>query len=154
MNGDYDLIFKANFLNGAVRVPFIVSTPEIKESTQAGKTIDSLVEWFDAGPTLTDLAGAKINYTQFARSLVPVLQNPQIEHRRFAMSELSLEVMYLDHNWKLLLNREGESYRLFDVKKDPEEVEDLVGRKEYDGLITELKSIVLDRWMQTQEVRE
>jgi arylsulfatase len=154
MNGDYDLIFKANFLNGAVRVPFIVSTPEIKESTQAGKTIDSLVEWFDAGPTLTDLAGAKLNYTQFARSLVPVLQNPQIEHRRFAMSELSLEVMYLDHNWKLLLNREGESYRLFDVKKDPEEVEDLVGRKEYDGLITELKSNVLDRWMQTQEVRE
>ena len=153
MNGDYDLIYKSNFLNGAVRVPLIVSTPEIKRSAQAGKTVDSLVEWFDAGPTLADLAAAKINYTQFARSLVPVLQNQKVEHRRFAMSELSLEVMYLDHNWKLLLNREGEAYRLFDVKKDPQEVEDLVGRTEYDGLIKELKNDVLDRWMQTQEMR-
>src|ERR1700726_4980812 len=73
MNGDYDLIHKSNFLNGAVRVPLIVSTPEIKKSDQAGKMSDSLVEWFDAGPTLSDLAGATINHTQFARSLVPVL---------------------------------------------------------------------------------
>jgi arylsulfatase len=153
MNGDYDLIHKSNFLNPAVRVPLIVSTPEINRSPQAGKTIDALVEWFDAGPTLVDFAGAKINYTQFARSLVPVLQNPQTEHRRFATSELALEVMYLDHNWKLMLNREGEAYRLFDVKNDPKEMEDLVCRKEHDGLIKELKNVVRDRWNQTQEMR-
>jgi arylsulfatase len=150
MNGDHDLIHKSNFLNGAVRVPLIVSTPELKRSLNVGKANDTLVEWFDAGPTLTDLAGAKANYTQFARSLVPTLRDPASEHRRFAISEHSLEVMYLDRNWKLLLNREGDPYRLFDVKNDPEEIEDLIGRKEYDDLIKELKSAALDRWMQTQ----
>ncbi len=153
MNGDYDLIHKSNFLNPAVRVPLIVSTPEINRSPQAGKTIDALVEWFDAGPTLVDFAEAKINYTQFARSLVPVLQDLTLEHRSFATSELALEVMYLDHNWKLMLNREGEAYRLFDVKNDPDEMEDLVCRKEHDRLIKELKSAVRDRSKQTQEMR-
>jgi len=154
MNGDYDLIHKSNFLNAAVRVPLIVSTPEIKTSPHAGNTSESLVEWFDAGPTLIDLAGAKINYTQFACSLVPVLQDPKIEHRRFAMSELALEVMYLDHDWKLFLNQDGEAYRLFDVKKDPNEMEDLVVRKEYADLTEELKRAVRDRWRQTQETRD
>jgi len=152
MNGDYDLIYKSNFLNGAVRVPLIVSTPEIKRSAQAGKTIESLVEWFDAGPTLADLAGAKINYTQFARSLMPVLHDPKNEHRRFAIAELSLEVMYLDQNWKLMLNREGDPYRLFDVKKDPQEMDDLVGQKQSEAVIAELKSKLLDRRKQTENV--
>jgi len=153
MNGDYDLIYKSNFLNGAVRVPLIVSTPEIIKSNRGETIIESFVEWFDAGPTLADLAGARINHTQFARSLVPVLENPKIEHRRFAISELSLELMYLDHDWKLLLNRKGEAYRLFNVKKDPREMEDLIGRDQYEGLIKELKSNVLDRWIQTQEMQ-
>jgi arylsulfatase A-like enzyme len=61
--------------------------------------------------------------------------------------------MYLDHNWKLMLNREGEAYRLFDVKNDPDEMEDLVCRKEHDRLIKELKSAVRDRSKQTQEMR-
>ena len=151
MNGDYDLIYKSNFLNPAVRVPLVVSTPEIKRSSQAGKTIDTLVEWFDAGPTLVDFAGAKINYIEFARSLAPALQDPTVEHRSFAISELAFEVMYLDHNWKLMLNREGEAYRLFDVKQDPHEMVDLIGRKECEGLIVELKSKVRDRRAQTQD---
>lgn len=28
MNSDYGLIYKSNFLNGAVRIPFIVRTPD------------------------------------------------------------------------------------------------------------------------------
>ena len=54
-------------------------------------------------------------------------------------------MMYLDRDWKLMLNRDGEPYRLFDVKKDPPETEDLTGRKEYENLIAELKSKLLDR---------
>ena len=61
-------------------------------------------------------------------------------------------MMYLDRDWKLMLNRDGEPYRLFDVKKDPPETEDLIGRKEYENLIAELKSKVLDRRAQTQDV--
>ena len=81
-----------------------------------------------------------------------VLQEPNIEHRPFAVSEFALELMYLDRDWKLMLNRDGEAYRLFDVKKDPHEMEDLIGRNEHEGLIAELKSKLFDRRAQTQDV--
>jgi arylsulfatase len=151
MNGDYDLIYKSNFLDPAVRIPLIIRTPELRESSRAGKIIESPVELFDAGPTSVDLAGAKIHYRHFARSLAPVLQHPNAEHRPFAISEFAHETMYLDRDWKLMLNREGEAYRLFDVKKDPHEMEDLIGRKESENLISELKSKVLKHRTQTQE---
>jgi arylsulfatase A-like enzyme len=152
MNGDYDLIHKSNFLNPAVRIPLVVSAPEMKGSSLAGKIIDTPLELFDAVPTLTDFAGGKFNYTQFARSLVPLLQDPNLEHRQFAISEFALELMYLDRDWKLMLNQKGEPYRLFDVKKDPQEMEDLIGRKESEGLVAELKRKLLDRRKETEKV--
>ncbi len=149
MNGDYDLIHKSNFLNPAVRVPFIVSTPESRNSPRAGATNDSPAEWFDAGPTLAEFAGAKLDYTQFARSVGPTLRDPKHEHRSFAISELLHEIMYLDRDWKLLLNRKGEAYRLFDVKNDPQEMNDLVRGPGRGPLVMELKSKVADRLKQT-----
>jgi arylsulfatase len=145
MNGDYDLVHKSNFLNPAVRVPFIISTPEIKKSPQAGAINDSPVEWFDAGPTLAEIAGATLSFTQFARSVVPILQDPRSEHRAFSISELLHEVMYLDRDWKLMLNRKHEAYRLFDVKNDPQEMEDFSRRPEHASLITQLKNKIADR---------
>ncbi len=150
MNGDYDLIHKSNFLNPAVRVPFIVSTPEVRKSARAGTVNDSPVEWFDAGPTLVEVAGAKLNYTQFARSVIPSFQNSSSEHRSFAISELLEEVMYLDRDWKLMLNRKREPYRLFDVKNDPTEVNDLIGAAEQEPVIKELKGEIGARLKQTE----
>ena len=57
----------------------------MKGSSLAGKTIDSPIELFDAGPTLTDVAGGKIDYPHFARSLAPLLQDPKAEHRQFSL---------------------------------------------------------------------
>ncbi len=42
--------------------------------------------------------------------------------------------------------------RLFDVKKDPPETEDLIGREEYGNLIAELESKLFDQRAQTQDV--
>jgi arylsulfatase A-like enzyme len=100
---------------------------------------------------LADLAGGKINYTHFARSLASLLHDPNVEHRQFSISEFALELMYLDRDWKLMLNRDVEPYRLFDVKKDPHEMVDLIGRKGCEALIVELKSKVRDRRAQTQD---
>src|SRR5256885_6733870 len=118
MNGDYDLIHKSNFLNPAVRIPLIVRTPEMKGSSLAGKIIDTPVELFDAGPTLGNFAEAKITHSQFAKSLLRMLQDPSYEHRTFAVSEFVHETMYLDRDWKLMLNHEDAAYRLFDLKND------------------------------------
>ena len=145
MNGDYDLIHKSNFLNPAVRIPLIVSAPKTQRSPLAGKILDQPVELFDTGPTLTDFAGTQINYRNFAHSLTPLIQNSNAKHRDFALSELKQEMMYLDRDWKLMLNANGEPYRLFDVNNDPNEMNDLIDRKEHKELIGELKRKLLDR---------
>lgn len=149
MNGDYNLIHKSNFLNPAVRIPMIVSTPEIKRSSLVRKIRDQPIELFDAGPTLAQFAGAKIGYHHFARSFASLVQEQRAERRDFALTEFKHEMMYLDEEWKLMLNRGGEPYRLFNLKKDPNEMEDLVDREEHAALIADLKSKLLERRAKT-----
>ncbi len=150
MNGDYGLIYKSNFLNGAVRVPLLVRTPETLKTKIAGSLCDSLVEWIDIGPTLVDSAGGELKHRQFGKSLCPVLDSPEVTHRDFAISEIEGEVMLLNREWKIALNANGETYLLFDVQKDPAETHNLAGSTDMTDVETELRLQILERLVQTQ----
>ena len=147
MNGDYGLIYKGNFLNGAVRIPLLVRTPD---STNAGSICESPVEWIDIGPTLVETAGGELAHRHFGKSLCPVLTNPEVTHRDFAISEIQGEIMLLNQEWKAALNANGEVYLLFDVENDPNETENLAGRPEVADVETALRLQILERLMQTQ----
>ena len=147
MNGDYGLIYKGNFLNGAVRISLLVRTPD---STNAGSICDSPVEWIDIGPTLVESAGGELAHRQFGKSLCPVLTQPDTTHRDFAISEIQGEIMLLNQAWKAALNVNGEVYLLFDVENDPNETENLAGRPEVADVETALRLQILERLMQTQ----
>ena len=69
MNGDYGMIYKKNFLNGSVRIPFLVRTPGTLNNGNLNRISDSPVEWIDIGPTLVELAGGKMKHHQFGKSL-------------------------------------------------------------------------------------
>lgn len=150
MNGDCGLIYKSNFLDGAVRVPMLLRTPGTVDSEVAGQVCDSPIEWFDLGPTLTELAGGRLTYQHFARSLAPALQDPRVTIREEAISEFRGEVMTLDDRFKMALNRHGAPYLLFDVASDPREEHNLVGLPEMSHTERELKLRLLDRLVQTQ----
>lgn len=147
MNGDYGLIYKSNFLNGAVRVPLLVRTPD---RDYAGTVCDSPVEWIDIGPTLVELAGGELVHRQFGKSLCPVLTQPEAAHREFAISEIQGEIMLLNKEWKLALNAKGEVYLLFNVQNDPSETHNLAGSPEVAEIETALRLQILERLMQTQ----
>ena len=147
MNGDYGLIYKSNFLNGAVRIPLLVRTPD---STNAGSVCESPVEWIDIGPTLVELAGGELEHRQFGKSLCPVLTQPEATHRDFAISEIEGEIMLLNQEWKIALNANGEAYLLFDVRNDPNEIQNLAGRPEVADIERVLRLQILERLMQTQ----
>ena len=147
MNGDYGLIYKSNFLNGAVRIPLLVRTPD---STYAGSLCGTPVEWIDIGPTLVELADGELEHRQFGKSLYPVLTNPEVTHRYFAISEIEGEVMLLNQEWKAALNTDGEVYLLFDVENDPNETKNLAGSAEVADIETGLRLQILERLMQTQ----
>lgn len=152
MNGDYGLIYKSNFLNGAVRIPLLVRTPKASglQTTPTGSLCDSPVEWVDIGPTLVELAGGELVHRQFGKSLCPVLTQPESTHRDFAISEIEGEIMLLNQEWKAALNANGEVYLLFDVQNDPNETENLAGRPEVADIETALRLQILERLVQTQ----
>ena len=146
MNGDYGLTYKSNFLNGAVRIPLLVRTPDAVEDA----VCDSPVEWIDIGPTLVELAGGELKHRQFGKSLCPVLAQPASMHRDFAISEIEGEIMLLNRQWKIALNANGEAYLLFDVQNDAEETQNLAGRPEIADVETELRLQILERLVETQ----
>ncbi len=147
MNGDYGLIYKSNFLNGAVRIPLLVRTPD---GTNAGSVCERPVEWIDIGPTLVELAGGELEHRQFGKSLCPALTQPEATHRDFAISEIEGEIMLLNQEWKIALNADGEVYLLFDVRNDPNEIQNLAGRPEVVDIERVLRLQILERLMQTQ----
>ena len=148
MNGDWGLIYKKNFLDGALRVPLIVRTPATAKA--GGVVSDALVENCDLGPTLVELAGGELEHRQFGRSLGPVLAAADAPHRSDALSELCGEFMLMTQDWKMALNRDGKTYLLFDRMADPHETRNLASLPEYESAANALRLMTLERIAQTQ----
>ena len=81
------------------------------------------------------------------------LSNPDVEHRSTAISELDGEIMLLDQEWKIVLNKNGEPYLLFDVQKDPNEINNLVVNREHRNIVIHLRLKILERLMSTRTKR-
>ena len=138
MNGDYGLLYKSNFLNGATRIPFVIADP-VREAT-AGKVAETPVELMDVGATLVDLAGARLPKRSRARSVLPVLAEASVVVRDVALVELRREAMAASPDWKLAVNAAGRPYLLFDLRNDPAETRNLAGLPDYAAVETEMRS--------------
>ena len=79
-----------------------------------------------------------------------MLSEPETTHREFAVSEIEGEIMLLNQEWKAALNASGEVYLLFDVRNDPDEIDNLAGRPEVADIETALRLQILERLLQTQ----
>lgn len=133
MNGDHGLLYKQNFLDPAVRIPFVVRLPPSAEAPK-GAVSGAMVELMDVGATLVELAGGRRMENSLARSLLPVIQDPARRHRNVALSELRREAMVANADWKLGVNRGGEVYMLYDLRADPRETRNLAGLPEYEEI--------------------
>lgn len=149
MNGDYGLTHKMNFLDGAVRVPLIVRTPQTV-AAGGGVQNESFAENCDVGPTLVELAGGSIDYQHFARSLCPALEGGA--HRPDGLSEFRGEFMLINDEWKVALNRDGQVYLLFDRQNDPMELRNIAGLPEQRNLEDQLRLRILER-ISTSQLR-
>jgi choline-sulfatase len=145
MNGDYGLIYKKNFIDSAVHIPLIISTPETRASEIAGRDCPAITEWIDLGPTLVELAGGRLDYRQFGRSLAQTLADPFVPHREDALSELLGEYMLVHDHWKIALNTEGRAYLLLNLREDSRELRNLAGLPEYREVADRLRLRVLER---------
>ena len=85
--GDYGLVEKTQntFEDCLVRVPLIVKPP--KHMPVRPRVSEAMVELMDFAATVFDLTGIEPDYTQFSRSLLPVLAGEADEHRDAVFSE-------------------------------------------------------------------
>ncbi len=146
LNGDHGLIYKETFLDGCLRIPFLVRTPTMP----GGRTCAAPVELPDIGPTLAELAGVELPYQQFACSLVPCLHDPAARPRADALAEYDGELALITEEWKLALNQAGQPYLLCHRPSDPKEQVNLVADPAWQDVVHALQEQLLQRLVTSQ----
>ncbi len=133
--GSHGLIGKQNLYEHSLRVPLIVSGPGIP----GGKTTDALCYLFDVLPTLGMLCGVAAPRTSEGTDLSPVLRNPEKAGRTQLMfAYKSAQRALCNERWKLIRYPLVDKNQLFDLKADPNEVDNLAYNPGYAERVADL----------------
>jgi arylsulfatase A-like enzyme len=115
------------------RVPTVIWSPGRFEG---GKRLDGLVQQMDLAPTILELAGVEVPKSMEAESLMPALTGEDSQGRDFVFAEHSRDgilqatefmTMIRSKEWKLVHFLDEPFGQLFDLKNDPQEVNNLWG---------------------------
>ena len=141
--GEHNFWGKHNMLNKALHVPLIIDAPQ----KPSALTSDALVSLVDVFPTLVDLTGLsadeKLKQQMVGRSLLPLLTDPNTQHKPFIYSRfkegdsvVSGQLIYTEY-----VTAEGKKeYMLFDLSVDPEETTNVVAQPKYQQDIKRLSA--------------
>ena len=144
MLGDHGLFYKNTFLDGALRIPLLISVPGVPPRRVSGP-----VELLDVGATIVDLVGGEPVPLSFGRSLAGMLHGgPPV--RDVALSEFEGEYLITDGRFKLVVNTDGDSAMLTDTADDPDERTDRIGDSAFADVEARLRDALLRRLAATQ----
>jgi arylsulfatase A-like enzyme len=139
---------KTEMYEGGIRVPTIASWP----GRVAPGTSDALLMSMDLYPTLAEAAGARYGRGIDGWSFLPILlgrahdapeNRTLVWVRREGGSDMGLATYAIRRgDWKLLQNRPGQPFQLFNLRDDPLEQQDLAraNPREFSELATELRA--------------
>jgi len=119
--GDFGGCFKANHLNGSVRIPLIIAGPDAAQ----GVASHALVGLQDILPTLASAAGTTPGQPVHGMDLTPHLTDPTTPVREVFYSQ-TLEspwqsAMVTDGTWKYIYSEANATEELYDQEHDPGE---------------------------------
>jgi arylsulfatase A-like enzyme len=143
--GSHGLRGKQNMYEHTINTPLIVCGPGIP----AGQRREVSCYLRDLFPTVCELTGIEPPAVD-GRSLVPVLRGQQDEIYPFIVGYFAdSQRMIRRGRWKLIWYPQAEREQLFDLERDPDEMEDLCERPAHQATRTELRS-QLKRWLREQ----
>jgi arylsulfatase A-like enzyme len=120
--GSHGLLGKQNLYEHSTKVPFIISGPGIPKDTVS----DALVYLFDIYPTLADACNLPAPEGIDGRTLFPVIKGEQQSVRTSLFTCYRHTVRAVRTNeWKLIRYPERDHTQLFNLKKDPLEINNL-----------------------------
>jgi choline-sulfatase len=137
-NGHHGLAGKQNMYEHSMRPPFIVVGPGIK----AASKIDAPIYLQDAMATALELAGVeKPEHVEF-NSLMPLIRGRKtVQYDRIYGKYTDRQRMIIQGDWKLIFYPNAEKkMRLFNLRKDPQEMNDLIDNPEYASKLKELRA--------------
>ncbi len=136
--GERGMWGKKTFYDESVRVPMVLSGPSLPD----GKTVSDSCSLIDVFPTLADLAGLPAPENVRGESLLQLMENESAEPRT-VFSELfdgeTESFMALRNNIKYVHFEDG-TRQLFNLAKDPDELVNRAGRKEYAPIEKQLRT--------------
>jgi arylsulfatase len=168
MAGDQRRFDKTCFYEASLRVPLIMSGPQIRK----GGDSDALVEIIDLGKTLCDLCGVQPHALDLGRSLALVLSGTDTVHRDTLYAEMGCDRMLRDERYKLMwgdpkcderqlgrlhldkpVNIPPSPARLYDLEADPTECVDLARDPAHGSLLREMMKKLLVRINENTQAR-
>ena len=141
--GNHGLVGKQNMYDHSIRVPFIAVGPTVKPNHK----ISASIYLQDVMATTLDLAGIPKPATTEFNSLLPLIRGETTKSNYPSIygAYLKLQRCVISDNWKLIVYPTVGVMRLYDLKNDPLELNDVssdpsqTGRKK--ELMLKLKSI-------------
>jgi arylsulfatase A-like enzyme len=141
VGGRHGLMGKQN-LYEHVKPPLIFAGPGIPHGQS-----DALVYLYDLFPTLCDFGGAKTPEVVEGKSLLPVIAGRQPKVRDWLFGAYrDCQRMIRDDRWKLIKYRAGgaKHRQLFDLKDDPDELNNLAADPKHAHQLTRLENLLAD----------
>ncbi|MCK5782634.1 MAG: sulfatase [Flavobacteriales bacterium] len=155
--GDHGLWSKHSNFEQATKIPFIIYAPDAVK----GVRTPTMVEAVDIYPTLVDYAGFDIPKKLEGKSLVPVLKDPKVEIKDYALSQFARGTNVMGYSiradrYRLTLWLKGEFHKkasfvnpeivgeeLYDYEIDPLEKTSFAHDKSYAEVEKQLKDKLL-----------
>ena len=132
-----------------VCIPMAIRYPDV---IPAGQISNKLVSNIDLAPTFLDAAGISFNDPVDGQSLLPLCTQQDIEWREDLMCETHGH--YIVHAGRLIVTdrykyvwNDDDMDELYDLKKDPFELKNLINNNEQTDLIINMKTR-LEKWRQ------
>ncbi|MGB0743957.1 MAG: sulfatase/phosphatase domain-containing protein [Opitutales bacterium] len=130
-------------------MPFLIRWPGVIEP---GTRSEALIQNIDYAPTFLEIAGVEIPHTVQGRSLLPVLKNGGKVPEDWREGLYYFYTGELDHNvaahdgvatdrYKLMYFWRTKSWNLFDLEKDPQEMNSVHDDMAYADVFVEMKSL-------------
>ena len=146
--GEHGWFDKRFMYEESMSTPLVMRLPK---GLDARGDIDYMVQNIDYAPTFLEIAGASVPEDMHGVSLLPLLKGEKPEEWRESLYyhyyEYPAEHMVKRHygvrtdRWKLIhFYNDIDTWELYDLENDPNEMHNLYGRPEYEELTTELKA--------------
>lgn len=137
--GSHGLLGKQNLYEHSTKVPLIISGPGIPKN----EVSDALVYLYDIFPTLADLCGLPAPEGIDGKDFTPVIMGDEKEVRNslYTVYRNTVRAVRTDE-WKLIRYPQRDYTQLFNLKKDPLEINNLAALPDYKSKVDDMMKLL------------